>query len=134
MLLDRTSTAIVTSTEAPVFTISGPNAEGQAIFLENLDTVNYISYRVQTANSNVPSAFTDLPSDSVAGGVAGNYGCSGTLTPINPSVITNRVMVNVRTSASYLRLVASSSGGAQLNYGIVTIGPSTSTTFTNGTL
>src|SRR5262252_8067316 len=129
MLLDRTSTAVVTSTEAPVFTISGPNAEGQTIFLENLDTVNYISYRVQTANSNVPSVYVDLPSDSVEGGVAGNFGCSGVLTPVNPSVITNRVMVNVRTSASYLRLLASSSGGAQLNYGIVTIGPSTSTNY-----
>jgi hypothetical protein len=134
MLLDRFSTATITSTENPVFTVSAPNAEGLAIFLENLDTVNYISYRVQTANSNVPSAFTDLPSDSVAGGVAGNFGCSGVLTPINPSVITNRVMINVRTSASFLRLLASSSGGAQVNFGIVTIGPSTSTNFTNGTL
>lgn len=134
MLLDRYSTATITSTEAPVFTISGPNAEGLAIFLENLDTVNYISYRVQTANSNVPSAFVDLPSDSVAGGVAGNFGCSGVLTPVNPSVITNRVMINVRTSASFLRLLASSSGGALVNFGIVTICPSTSTNFTNGTL
>ena len=134
MLLTRTSTTSVSSTEAPVFTISGPNAEGQTIFFENLDTVNYISYRVQTANSNVPEAFTDLPSDSVESGVAGNYGCSGVLTPSNPSIITNRVMINVRTSASFLRVLASSSGGAQLNYGIVTIGPSTSTTFTNGTL
>jgi hypothetical protein len=134
MILDRYSTATITSTESPVFTVSAPNAEGLAIFLENLDTVNYISYRIQVANSNVPAAFTDLPSDSVEGGVAGNFSCSGVLTPINPSIITNRVMINVRTSASFLRLLASSSGGAQVNFGIVTVAPSTSTNFTNGTL
>lgn len=134
MLLNRTTTAVVTSTEAPLFVITGPNAGGLTIFLENLDTTNYVAYRVQTAESNLALAFTDLPSDSVLHGVAGNFATAGILTPSSSSLTSNQVMISIRTSSSYLRLLVSSSGGAQLNYGITTLTPSTSSNFTNGVL
>src|SRR5262245_49374393 len=117
MILHRTSSATVASTEAPLLTITGPNSEGISFFLENLDTTNYVTYRVQTASSPEDSAYTDLPADQPNGVVAGNFATTGILTP-NSGSTSNRVMISVRTPASYTRILAAASGGAQLNYGI----------------
>jgi hypothetical protein len=119
-----------------VFVITGPNTEGITLFLENTDTTNYIQYRTQVSNTPLDSDFQDLPSDGDSATVAikGNFGTYGILTPMNPTIGTNRVMISIRTSAPYTRIIASASGGALLNYGIVMQMPSNSTNFTPGTM
>jgi hypothetical protein len=134
MILHRTSTAAVTSTEAPLFTVTGPNSEGMTFFLENLDTVNYVSYRVQVANSPDESAYADLVADATNGAVVGNFGVSGILTPLYAGSPSNRVMISVRTPAPYTRVLISSSGGASVNYGITTQTSSVPSNFTLGNL
>jgi hypothetical protein len=134
MILHRTSSAAVSSTESPLFIITGPNSEGMTFFVENLDTTNYITYRVQTASSPEDNAYADLPADQPNGVVAGNFGTSGILTPLHSGSTANRVMISVRTPASYTRLLAAASGGAQVNYGITLQSSSTPNNFTLGTL
>lgn len=134
MILHRTSSAAVTSTEAPLLTVTGPNSEGITFFLENLDTTNYISYRTQVAASPDDSAFTDLVPDATNGAVVGNFGVSGILTPRFAGTNSNRVMISVRTPASYTRILISSSGGAQVNYGVTMQTSSAPTNFTLGIL
>jgi hypothetical protein len=134
MILHRTSSAAVTSTEAPLLTVTGPNSEGIIFFLENLDTVNYVQYRVQTANSPADSAYTDLVSDTTNGPVVGNFGTAGILTPLSSGTTSSRIMISVRTPAPYTRILASSSGGARVNYGITMQTSSVSNNFTFGTL
>jgi hypothetical protein len=134
MILHRTSSATVTSIEAPLLTFTGPNSEGITFFLENLDTTNYVTYRVQTSASPDDSSYTDLVSDTPSGPVVGNFGTSGILTPLSSGVTSNRVMISVRTPASYTRILAAASGGAQLNYGITTQTSSAPNNFTLGTL
>jgi hypothetical protein len=134
MILHRTSTAAVTSTELPLLTVTGPNSEGMTFFLENLDTANYVTYRVQTASSPDDSAYTDLPSDTTNGPVVGNFGTTGILTPYHSGATSNRVMISLRTPAPYTRILASSSGGAQVNYGITMQTSSVPTNFTLGNL
>src|ERR1700752_1713646 len=102
--------------------------------LEHLDTVNYITYRVQTSPSPDEASYTDLVSDATNGPVVGNFGTSGILTPLSSGATSNRIMISVRTPASYTRILASSSGGAQVNYGITCQTASSSTNFTLGTL
>jgi hypothetical protein len=103
-------------------------------FLENLDTANYITYRVQTSPSPNDTSYTDLVSDATNGPVVGNFGTSGILTPRSSGSTSNRVMISVRTPASYTRILASSSGGAQLNYGVTMQTSSAPNNFTLGTL
>ena len=134
MIVHRTSTATVTSTELPLLTVTGPNSEGMTFFIENLDTANYITFRTQTSNSPDDASYTDLVSDAVAGPVAGNFGTSGILTPLFVGTITNRIMISVRTPAPYTRILAASSGGAQVNYGVTMQTSSATNNFTLGTL
>ena len=134
MILHRTSSAAVGSTEATLLTVTGPNSEGMTFFLENLDTVNYVQYRTQTATSPDDSAYTDLVADATNGAVVGNYGVSGILTPLYSGTNSNRVMISVRTPAPYTRILASSSGGAQINYGVTMQTSSVPSNFTLGTL
>jgi len=134
MILHRTSSATVASTEAPLLTITGPNSEGMTFFLENLDTTNYVTYRVQTASSPEDSAYTDLPADQPNGVVAGNFATTGILTPCHSGATSNRVMISVRTPASYTRILAAASGGAVLNYGITMQTSSLPNNFTFGNL
>jgi hypothetical protein len=134
MILHRTSSAAVTSIEAPLFTVTGPNSEGMTFFLENLDTANYVQYRTQVASSPDDSAYSDLVADATNGAVVGNFGVTGILTPQSAGGTSNRVMISVRTPAPYTRLLISSSGGAQVNYGITMQTSSAPTNFTLGTL
>ena len=134
MILHRTSFADVISTEAPLLTVTGPNPEGMTFFLENTDTANYVTYRVQIANSPEDSAYMDLVSDVTGGAVVGNFATSGILTPLFSGAISNRVMISVRTPASYTRILAAASGGAQVNYGITVQSSSLPNNFTLGTL
>ena len=134
MILHRTSSAAVTSVEAPLLTVTGPNSEGMTFFLENLDTVNYVSYRTQVASSPDDSAYVDLVADATNGAVVGNFAVSGILTPRYSGSGSNRVMISVRTPAPYTRILLSSSGGAQVNYGITMQTSSAPNNFTLGTL
>jgi hypothetical protein len=134
MILHRTSSAAVASIEAPLLTVTGPNSEGMTFFLENLDTVNYCQYRTQVANSPDDASYTDLVADATNGAVVGNFGVSGILTPQSAGSNSNRVMISVRTSAPYTRILISSSGGAQINYGVTMQTSSGPNNFTLGTL
>jgi hypothetical protein len=134
MILHRTSSAAVSSTEAPLLTVTGPNSEGITFFLENLDTTNYVSYRTQVASSPDDASYTDLVADATNGAVVGNFAVAGILTPRFAGTVSNRVMISVRTPASYTRILISSSGGAQVNYGISMQTSSAPNNFTLGIL
>jgi hypothetical protein len=116
-----------------MFVLTGPTVEGTTIFLENLDTTNYVTFQVQTANSNTSGAWSDLVADSPSG-VNGNFNTEGILSPASSGSTNNQAMISIRAAASYYQVIASSSGSALVNYGIATIAPNTSVNFTNGTL
>ena len=110
----------VTSSNATLFTLLGPNVDGVVVFLENTDPLNYISYQFQGSPTNNDGDYTNLAEGS------GNQGVAGVLAP------GGRAMVNIRVTNPYIRVQASSSGGALLHYTIAQFFPTSANFFTNG--
>jgi hypothetical protein len=122
MILHRSFSGNVTSSEATVFTLIGPNTLGASVALENKDSLNYVSYRFQGATINTDSSYADLVNGS------GNVGVSGILAP------GDQVLVTLANTNAYTRMLASSSGGARVEMGITQFSPNASTNFTSGQL
>lgn len=126
MILTRVDQQPVQTSQNPVFTIFGPNTLGITIFLENLDTTNYIQYQFASAQVNLSSSYTFLTD------VGGNFGSSGILTPVGGGA--SQAMVSIRVTDPYIRLLASGAGGATVRYSVHQFVSTSSTNYTNGVL
>jgi len=120
MIQFRSGDKAVTTNESQIFVILGPNTDGTTTFLQNNDATNYISYRFQDSAVNADGSYADIAA------TGGNFGTSGVLTPGSVA------MVNVRSTAPFVRLLASASGGALLTFSITQSVPNTSPYFTTG--
>lgn len=120
MILTRFTQKEVSSSENTVLTLLGPNSDGVTLFLENQSGINFIDYRFQSSENNLSDSYTNLEDGF------GNFGVSGILPP------NAKAMVSIRSTAPYIRLTASSSGGSQLGISVTQFVSSQSSYFTNG--
>jgi hypothetical protein len=125
MVLFRTDQGAVSSSEGSMFKMLGPNALGLVVVLENLDPTNYVSYRFMYATVNSGLSFTQFIDGS------GTFGSAGTLTPTGGPTPT--ALVTLLSTANYIELLASASGGVTLRWSILQVVPTPSTGYTSGT-
>jgi hypothetical protein len=121
MILQRTNRVSLTASESMVFCLLGPNTDGVAVFLENVSNINYISYRVQTSSVNDDNSYVDLTTDT-----NGNFSPSGILAP------GTRSFISIRTTQPFIRLLAISPGGSDLNVSVSQFISTNSVYYTNG--
>ena len=120
MILNRFVEKEVVEAEGTIFTILGPNSDGVTIFIENKSDINYINYRFQSSETNISDDYVNIVETN------GSYGVTGILAP------REKAMVSIRITSPFIRLLASSSGGSNINCSITQFVNTCSSYFTNG--